>query len=285
MPPERFRMLPAPLAARALSEGLTARLLVTDAGVFPRRAGRGMTRPRGAPETIVIICREGAGRVWAGGQSHQVRANDAIVLPQHEPHGYRSDPRDPWGISWFHANGLDVPELTRAALGPDRQLVGPLRDGYAVLGLVEQVMAALERDETESSLLAASGAAWHVFARIAADRRLGPAGTNDRVSAVRDHLRQNFRTTPSVAELARLTGLSTSHFAALFRKATGMGVLEYVKRLRNAHARELLVTTDLPVAEVSRSAGYADPFYFSRQFHAINGVSPSGFRAQQRGED
>jgi transcriptional regulator GlxA family with amidase domain len=58
-----------------------------------------------------------------------------------------------------------------------------------------------------------------------------------------------------------------------------MGVVEYHKRLRSARARELLITTDATVADIAHSVGYDDPFYFSRQFRAINGTSPSEYRS------
>jgi AraC-like DNA-binding protein len=281
-PGQRFRVLPAPLTVHALKTGLTSRLLVTDAGYFPHAHGHGMARPGGTPASIVIICRDGAGQVWFGGRTYRVEAGDAVVIPKNQPHRYRSDDERPWTIGWFHADGLDVPELTRAALGPGRVPVAPLRDAYTAWHLVDRVIGALERDETEASLLAAAGAAWNLFAQIASERRLGPAGTTERVHIAQDYLRKNLAAAPSVRELARLAGLSTSHFAAVFRRSAGMGVLEYVKRLRNSRARELLIATDLPIAEVGRSVGYSDPFYFSRQFHSINGTSPSDFRASYR---
>src|SRR5690606_23348489 len=91
---------------------------------------------------------------------------------------------------------------------------------------------------------------------------------------LRDHLDAPVR----VGDLAARVGLSTSHFAALFRKATGGGVIEYVKRLRIAQASELLMTTSMPVADVARAVGYDDPFYFSRQFRAGHACSPAVFR-------
>jgi AraC-like DNA-binding protein len=86
-----------------------------------------------------------------------------------------------------------------------------------------------------------------------------------------------------VSDLARLVGVSTSHLGALFRDATGGGVLAYHTALKMARARRLLDTTDLHVAEVAREVGYPDPFYFSRQFRRVHGVSPSDYRVQRKG--
>ena len=81
-----------------------------------------------------------------------------------------------------------------------------------------------------------------------------------------------------------MAGFSPSHFSARFRAVTGFSVTEYVKRLRMARARQLLITSDHTVAEIAAAVGYPDPFYFSRNFSAVNGVSPRAFRARAQEE-
>jgi AraC family transcriptional regulator, arabinose operon regulatory protein len=168
------------------------------------------------------------------------------------------------------------------AVGADTAPVHRLRDHASAAAAIEGVVAVLERDETIPTLYAAAGAAWSLLALLAAERRGGPGSDGDRIRAVQDHIRADLTAPYTVAGLARRAGLSASHFSALFRRATGLPVMEYVKRLRSARARELLMTTNLTVAEVAERVGYADPFYFSRQFHAVNGTSPSAFRARGR---
>lgn len=74
-----------------------------------------------------------------------------------------------------------------------------------------------------------------------------------------DHLREHLDSPTSITELATLAGMSTSHFSALFKKAAGMSAVEYVKRLRSARARELLITTDASIADIARAVGYLTP--------------------------
>ncbi|MGW6279188.1 helix-turn-helix domain-containing protein [Kribbella sp. NPDC055071] len=278
-PGQRIQVLPRPLVRRMRSEPITERLLVTDAGYFPHAAGHGRSRPEGAPESIVIICTEGSGLVEVNGSAVRVSAGEAAVIPERVPHSYQADDLDPWSIWWLHFCGTDAAALVDAVRGPDHALTLKLRDAYTASGLVDRILSGMERDETAGSLIPAAGAAWHLLAQLTADRLLGQAPSHDRIELVQQHLRQHLSTRQSVAELARLAGLSTSHFSALFKQSTGMGVLEYLRRLRNARARELLITTGLSVGEIATAVGYTDPLYFSRQFHAINGVSPTTFRA------
>jgi AraC-like DNA-binding protein len=50
-----------------------------------------------------------------------------------------------------------------------------------------------------------------------------------------------------------------------------------------AHARSLIDGTTLAVGEIGRRVGMPDPFYFSRQFTHVHGLSPTAYRATRKG--
>lgn len=277
-PGQRLRILPSPLIASAARDGVTARLLVTDAGYFPRAQNHGRTRPLGSQGAIVILCTAGRGWCEADGRRTGVRAGQALVIPPHRPHSYGADHRDPWTIWWIHAIGADVPVLLEAIGADVAETVVTVRDERRAVDLFDHAVSALERDETRPSLLDAAGAGWALYAMIAADRTDRSAGTQGPVADAQAHLRAHLDSPLDLPSLARRYGLSTSHFAALFRASTGGGVVEYVKRLRMARARELLVTTTWGVGDIAASVGYKDAFYFSRQFRSVSGTSPSDYR-------
>jgi len=183
----------------------------------------------------------------------------------------------------MHVVGQGVDQLF-ATIGVSADApVLALADPPRVISLIDTIIHRMERDETMSSLIAASGAAWHLLALLAADRRaLGREGA-DPIQATIEYLRANVSTRISVAELASMAGLSGSHYAALFRRATGYGTLEYQTRLRMGLARDLLDTTDRTIASVAEQVGYSDPLYFSRQFRHIHGTSPSEYRSHDKG--
>lgn len=277
-PGQRLRVLPQPLLRAALAAPITESLLVTDAGHFPHAAAHGRSRKAGAHQAIVILCTGGVGWLSINGATTQVSSGQAVVIPPSVPHLYRADEQDPWTIWWLHAAGTDVAGFVDVILGPEREPVIPVRDMYTAVGLIEQAVTAMESDETVATFYLAAGAAWRLLAQLSSDRLRGPAATVDRVQIVQDFLRNNLTAQTSVSELARLAGWSSSHFSVLFKASAGIGVVEYVRRLRSARARELLITTDAPIADIAAAVGYTDAFYFSRQFRAVNGTSPTEYR-------
>ena len=86
----------------------------------------------------------------------------------------------------------------------------------------------------------------------------------------------------TLAELAREAKLSVVHFNRVFKKQFGISPMNYVIQKRVALACSLLTETGQPLKQVGERVGYRDPFFFSRQFKKVMGVSPSGYRQKHR---
>ena len=95
---------------------------------------------------------------------------------------------------------------------------------------------------------------------------------------VREYVDAHLGTRLDVDALARIVGLSASHFSRSFQKAVGMSPHRYVVQCRVIRAQELLATTQLPLAEIALTSGFSDQSHFSRRFHELIGVPPRKFR-------
>jgi AraC-like DNA-binding protein len=277
-PGERLRVLPARRALDAAATPATRRLLVTDVGYFPRAHRHGRSRPAGAAGAIVIACTAGRGWCQIGPARHEVGPDQVLVIPPGRAHAYGAREDDPWTIWWFHVQGADLPDLlSLARLGEGRAVVNLARPERLV-ALIDEMALRLERDDSDASLVAAAGAAWHALALLASDQTTAPSRPDPVARAV-DYLQARVGRSVPVQEVADAVGLSSSYLTAVFRRATGYTLIEYQARLRLARAAQLLAVTDLTVQRVAAQVGYTDPFYFSRRFKAIYGVAPSGYRA------
>jgi AraC-like DNA-binding protein len=83
-------------------------------------------------------------------------------------------------------------------------------------------------------------------------------------------------------ELAATCHMGYSTFRRHFKTIIGCSPKEYILRVRLRRAKELLAFTQQSIAEVAKSAGFTDPYYFSRLFQDKEGIAPTLFRAQQR---
>lgn len=91
---------------------------------------------------------------------------------------------------------------------------------------------------------------------------------------IETHLTESF----TVAELADTVGLNAQYMMRLFKKETGLSVLEYVTGKKIARAKELLLSTDRSVEQISGELGYYNYSYFFKVFKRQEGKSPAQYR-------
>jgi len=82
----------------------------------------------------------------------------------------------------------------------------------------------------------------------------------------------------SVDRLAEEAGLSRIHYGRRFRRIAGEAPNRFLIRQRMERACVLLKETNWTIESVATAIGYADVYFFSRQFRASMGVTPRRFR-------
>jgi len=281
-PGQRLFVLPRPRVQEAQEQPGTRHLLVTDCGYFPQARSHGLSRTEPIDQAVIIVCISGRGWCRIDGVLHAIEQGQVLVLPPRIAHAYGSEQDDPWTVWWMHVSGSDLVEFLAASGLTPAAPVRTVADIYRLAALIEEVVQQLERDLGSANLLAASGAAWHLLALLTSAAAVPTAQTTV-IDRAKSYLRGNLADRVSVSELAAMARLSPSHFATLFRRQAGLPVVQYQTQLRMARARELLDTTDLPVARIAEILGYVDPFYFSRQFRAVHGTTARHYRAQRKG--
>ncbi|MDN3310048.1 Ada metal-binding domain-containing protein [Microbacterium oryzae] len=86
-----------------------------------------------------------------------------------------------------------------------------------------------------------------------------------------------------VAGLAARVGYSSRHLSRLLADELGAGPLALARAQRAHTARLLLVGTDLAVADVAHSAGFASVRQFNDTVREVFGLTPTALRASRRG--
>lgn len=98
-----------------------------------------------------------------------------------------------------------------------------------------------------------------------------------RFRAVIAYIEQHFTEDVSLADLANVAGASRFHFARAFKRATGLSPYHYLLDRRIREAKHLLAT-DMPLATMATTLGFADQGHFTTRFRSIVGITPAVFR-------
>jgi transcriptional regulator GlxA family with amidase domain len=82
----------------------------------------------------------------------------------------------------------------------------------------------------------------------------------------------------TLEELADAVRLQPAYFSTLFRRVVGLPLMRYLARYRLDRVRDLLLSGDLPLAEIARRTGFSEAPYLIRAFRRAEGTTPGEYR-------
>jgi YesN/AraC family two-component response regulator len=95
-----------------------------------------------------------------------------------------------------------------------------------------------------------------------------------------NYVNENIKEKLSMREVADYVHLNSSYFSVLFKEQTNMTFSEYVTRRKLQNAKNLLISTNSPVADVAEEVGYQTSKYFIKIFKEYEGKTPSQYRKE-----
>jgi AraC family transcriptional regulator len=99
-----------------------------------------------------------------------------------------------------------------------------------------------------------------------------------RLRRIRELVHARMEDDLSLDDMAQSVGLSTAHFARMFRKSTGETPHQFVLRQRLERAKAMLRAPDARVLDVAVACGFKTQQHFAQAFRDVWGVSPTEYR-------
>lgn len=83
-------------------------------------------------------------------------------------------------------------------------------------------------------------------------------------------------------KMAEICNTTPKYFSNFFKKAFGVNFVEYLNKIKIAHAKEMLKSSETPVNEIGEKIGYLNPSTFSSTFKKYCGITPSEYRKKYK---
>ncbi|MCY9514044.1 AraC family transcriptional regulator [Paenibacillus apiarius] len=83
-------------------------------------------------------------------------------------------------------------------------------------------------------------------------------------------------------DIAGEMGFHPHYFSRWFKEKAGRNFQTYISEIRIRKAQELLLETQLTIADIAAKVGFADNLYFSRVFKQKSGMTPSAYRFTEK---
>lgn len=274
-------MLPGKIVQSCEDSPLISNLFITDIGFYPKAKFHYRKRSVGISQHILIYCVDGKGWVQLDGHEYEVKSGQYFVVPAETVHQYGSDEDAPWSIYWLHFKGRLANDYTSQLTRNKTKFVASVNFSEERTRLFDSMYATLENGYSADNLGYINMCLWYFLSSFCYDDIFHvPSGNaeKDAIDLSIEFMQQNIEHTLSLRELAAEAHISPSHYAALFKKKTGYPPLEYFNHIKVQKACQYLHFTNLQIKEIAYKVGICDPYYFSRFFSNIMGVSPLEYR-------
>ncbi|GKX27695.1 AraC family transcriptional regulator [Vallitalea longa] len=94
------------------------------------------------------------------------------------------------------------------------------------------------------------------------------------------YIQENFKEDITMDSISQISCVSKSYLSRLFKKETGLTVMQYLNYYRIERSKSLIKFSKYNISEIGNMVGFNDPKYFSRMFKKIVGISPKNFEKQ-----
>lgn len=95
---------------------------------------------------------------------------------------------------------------------------------------------------------------------------------------IENYLKENFRNTVTVPDMATLLGMSAGHFSLCFRESFGLAPHQYLMGLRLEKAEKWLLETDMPISEIAARLSFSSQSHLTTALKKHSHLTPGELR-------
>ena len=272
------------ISSFCLNNPVLGGIYVTDIGYYPKARYHFRQRLHGIDQHILIYCIEGKGNARVYKNNYELVPGSFIIIPAGSPHSYGADENNSWTIYWVHFKGATAGAIADTLLKQINGLSGAVTFQQKRIGLFEDMYTCLERGYGNDNLGFTNMCLMHFLSSFIYNDKFNLSETkhgSDEAELSITYMQKNITLPLTLKDIAQSVNLSASHYSAVFKKKTGYAPIEYFNHLKIQKACQFLLFTNLRIKEISFNLGMEDPYYFSRMFNKLMGVSPIQYRSKR----
>jgi len=233
-------------------------------------------------DAMLTVVLAGRGRyLWPGGSVVARAGMVGLVMPGPGVGVLMAEPEEPYDHVYCRFAGdeaMRMAERVAAAHQGARFFVHPAWEEVAAVLLRAlargEVRVAADDGRMQRPDAVLAEALTLLEAPFAEDTPPGPPTAAQLLAYLHDRVAEP----TDLSRMARHFGYSKSHLCRVARAAMGTTIQRAWEDARMERARVLLTQRALPITEVARRTGYADPAYFTNVFRRRVGLTPSAYR-------
>lgn len=253
-------------------------LFPTAFGYYQKASGHQVSRSH-HDDHLLILCSEGKGHFQSENIEFTITANDILFIPKGTKHKYLADKTEPWTIYWCHFEGHLFQQFMDHIGINEHNPVLKVTDISDFKSEFTQLLSLPKHGLELNAFIVAANICKKLLSLCCLQKHQFQTEKKAfRLDNVNAYLSENITENLTLDEMAQYHSLSKFHFSKKFKQVFGATPMKHFLSMKIQHACIQLDTTNLTIKAIAESIGIDDPYYFSRLFKKVMGMSPKQYR-------
>ncbi len=273
------------LKTKVQNNPLMSQLFICSLGYYPNAKGHFTYRKNGFADNILFYCVDGYGWCKIGDKKIEIQPNEFFILPKNVEHSYGSSVENPWSVYWMHFGGDALPYLNQLQVLQKHAKAFHIKDNGDILAVYSKIFKTLELGYSIDNLIFVNMTLHHFLTLFLYNAKHYPVSHSNKTDCVDSailFMQANINENIGLNELCKNYNYSTSRFCSLFKQKTGYAPIDYFIQMKMQKASQELDFTDRSIKDIALTMGFDDPYYFSKRFKKVIGVSPQKYRLRKK---
>ena len=237
-----------------------------------------IVRPKSEFGTMEYII-SGTGTIYLNGKKHIASAGDTYFLPPNTDQYYYSDAHNPWVKVFFNMTGNLMYQLANEYSFGGKVV---FKDCDTRDFISEIIDIARNNNYTpfeiqEKSLMQVQRIFMHIY-----HNTINPETLPEELRILKDYIDSNITGKITVEMMAAKIFRSKNYVIRLFKSYYGITPYDYFLDKKMELSKQLLLTTSMPIKQISNYLNFDTPRYFSQSFTKKYGITPVVWRKGEK---
>lgn len=231
----------------------------------------------------LIYCVSGSGELDYQGKIRSIERGDLVIINPNTPFTFKISNTSKIAentVYWINFTGDLAQDFAQ-------RLLMKMDAGFAHAGVLNNIVSDFDhllalgaRGYTATNVIHAVHILQQALSFLALQLRLTMFNNSSSfdLEAVEALMRNSLHQELSLDTLAHYSQLSKFHFAKKFKELTDSSPIQHFINMKIQHACSQLDNSDIAIKDIASGLGYSDPYYFSRLFKKLVGISPKQYR-------
>lgn len=245
------------------------------------------------PEIEVCYTAKSRGRRYVGNNISDYKERDLVILGSNLPHGFTTSVESEQYVLQFRREFLgqdffNAAELERINTLLVRSKRGLVLSGPEIEEADRRIKGLYDQDQSNFRQLLSL---LEFLDFLSQCKNLTPICTEkyssyisitklNSIKTIFDYIEKNYQSEISISDACKVVNLTESAFYKFMKRHTNKKFTTILNEYRIDHASKLILSSDLPISEISYQSGYSNLSHFNRVFKETYNMTPRQLRKQ-----